>query len=392
MTNILIGVTGGIACYKSVILCRLFIKAGCKVKVILTDNAAKFVTPLTFEAVTGSRVYTDEFSPGNDPDIIEHIELAEWADEFILAPASANTIAKMAGGIADNLLTSTLLVYQKPVIIAPAMNTNMYENPLTQENMTKLSRLGHRIIEPDSGGLACRVEGKGRMKEPEDIFEEVYAKDRFLEGRKVLVTAGPTREYLDPVRYITNRSSGKMGYAVAEEAKKCGADVVLVSGPVNIQAGSGIKRIDVETAGEMFDAVMAELDNADIVIMSAAVADYAPEMYNEQKIKKNDEDIEIKLKKNPDILKNAGEKKKDKQVLIGFAAESEELEKNAVKKLKAKNLDFIVANDISRKDIGFDTEDNEASIFFADGSRLESGKLTKKELACLIIEKSAELL
>jgi len=390
MSNILVGVTGGIACYKTITLCRLLMKEGHEVKVIMTDNACKFVTPLTFETITRNRAYIGEFDAGLDPDMIEHIDLAQWADEFIIAPATANTIAKIAYGIADNLITSTVLVYDKPIRIAPAMNVNMLANKVTQRNLKIIEELGHDIIEPGVGEMACQAEGKGRMSEPEEIIAHVFG-EKELSGVKVVVTAGPTVEPVDPVRYITNRSSGKMGVAIAREASAMGAEVKLIAGPVTVSI-DGLDSVSVQTADEMLDAVRAELDSANILIMAAAVADYKPAGYSDKKIKKSDDEMSIELVRNPDILKSIAPDKADGQVFVGFAAESNDVRENALKKLEAKRLDFIVANDISREDIGFETEHNEVSMYFADGSSEESGKILKSEVASMILNHAFKIL
>ncbi len=387
--NVLVGVTGGIACYKAVHLCRLLIKAGYSVKVVMTPAACSFVTPLTFQAITRNRVYVNEFEAGAEPEIIEHIELAGWADEFIIAPATANTIAKIANGISDNLLTSTVLPYKKPIYIAPAMNVDMYANKATQDNLSRLSELGHNIIDPGTGEMACKAEGKGRMAEPEEIFDAVFS-DRPLSGLKVIVTAGPTSEPIDPVRFISNRSSGKMGLALARQAKMMGADVCLIAGPVSADI-SGLNPVRVQTADEMLSALKKEIDSADILVMAAAVADYKAAEYSDKKIKKSDSDMVIRLSKNPDILKELSSGKKKEQVFAGFAAESHDLAENAKKKLKDKKLDMIVANDISRKDIGFETDDNEVTIYFSDGTSSESGKRSKTGIAELILAQALEI-
>lgn len=384
------GVTGGIACYKSVHLCRLLIKAGHDVKVVMTPAACSFVTPLTFQSITRNRVYINEFDAGTEPEIIEHIELAGWADVFIIAPATANTIAKIAAGIADNLLTSTVLPYKKPLFIAPAMNVDMYANPVTQRNLKTVSELGHIIIEPGTGEMACKAEGKGRMAEPEEIFEAVFPSDAPLKGLKVVVSAGPTSEAVDPVRYISNRSSGKMGVAVAEKALKMGADVRLVAGPVSLDI-SKFSPVRVQSAEEMLKALRAEVKDADILIMAAAVADYRVAEYSDKKIKKSDDDMVIKLKKNPDILKELSAEKRAGQVFAGFAAESDNLAENAEKKLKSKSLDMIAANDISRKDIGFETEENEITIYFPDKAPINTGKKPKSDIAEEILLNALEI-
>jgi phosphopantothenoylcysteine decarboxylase/phosphopantothenate--cysteine ligase len=390
MANILIGVSGGIACYKIPNLCRLFKKAGHEVRVILTDNAARFVTPLTFESVTGIRAYIGEFDHGLDPDMIEHIDLAAWADKFIIAPATANFLAKATIGIADNLLTSTILAYTKPLYLVPAMNTNMFYHEATQANLKTLSARGHYIIEPDSGELACGTEGKGRMKDPEELFKLIEG-EKPLKGKTVLITAGGTIEAVDPVRFISNRSSGKMGLAVADKAKEMGANVKVIAGNVTADF-SRFDTVYVESAVDMLNAVTAHITNCDILIKAAAVADYAPIEAAPQKIKKTDGEFVLRMKKNPDILKEISHLKKYGQVFCGFAAESENLSDNALKKLNEKKLDMIVANDISRSDIGFGSDSNEAEIFFANGEKEHFKKGSKASLAELILTKAAGLL
>jgi len=389
MSNYLVGVSGGIACYKTITLCRLLMKAGHDVRVIMTDNACKFITPLTFETITRHRAYVGEFDAGIDPAIIEHIDLAGWADEFIIAPATANTMAKIAYGIADNLLTSTALVYKKPIIFAPAMNVDMFADITTQENMQKLVKNGNRIIDPGVGEMACQAEGKGRMAEPEEIIDYLFGENP-LTGVRILVTAGPTVEPIDPVRYISNRSSGKMGTAIARKAMELGANVKVVSGPVTASL-DGLDVLNIQTAEEMLRGVKEHLDTTDILIMAAAVADYKPADYSELKIKKNADDMNIRLEKNPDILKTIADSKKSGQVFAGFAAESNDVRENALKKLEAKKLDFIVANDISRSDIGFETDQNEVSMYFSDGTTLDSGKIDKSDVAEIILEKALEI-
>lgn len=389
MSNYLIGVTGGIACYKTITLCRLLMKAGHDVRVIMTDNACSFVTPLAFETITRNRAYVNEFQPGVDVGMIEHIDLAGWADEFVIAPATANTIAKAAYGIADSLLTSTMLAYQKPIVFAPAMNVDMYADVTTQENLAKLESRGHRIIEPGTGEMACKADGKGRMSEPEEIFEFLCGA-KPLNGVKITVTAGPTVEPIDPVRYISNRSSGKMGLAIAKKAKEMGADVRLIAGPVTVSL-EGMNPVRVQTAEQMLAAVREGLAETDILVMAAAVADYRPASYSEKKIKKTAEDMTVSLERNPDILKSISGEKLDRQVFAGFAAESNDVRENALKKLSEKNLDFIAANDISRKDIGFETDENELSLYFADGSSEDTGKVSKSAAAEAVLIRALEI-
>ncbi len=395
MSNILIGITGGIAAYKIPQLCRLFILNGHNVKVIMTENATKFITPLTLESITGNRVYLDDFEIYIEPDKIKHISLSDWADIFIIAPATANTIGKIANGIADNLLTSSVLAYDrsKPIIIAPAMNSKMYKNDFFQRNLNVLKDANFFIVEPTVGVLACKDEGVGKMAEPEDIYlfcKRFLRRSALLKGKKVLVTAGPTVEYIDPVRYISNKSSGKMGYALAEAAYEFGAEVLLISGPTNLK--TFLEKKLVTSAEEMFSEVMSRIDEVDILIMSAAVADYKVANYSEEKIKKKSDKLELHLTKNKDILKEASKIKKDAQIFVGFAAESHNLEENALKKMKEKKLDLIVANDISRKDIGFDAEDNEVTVFLSNGNRLKFDKMNKKLIAEEILKVVSGLL
>ncbi|MCX8083598.1 MAG: bifunctional phosphopantothenoylcysteine decarboxylase/phosphopantothenate--cysteine ligase CoaBC [Calditerrivibrio sp.] len=386
--NVLIGVTGGIAAYKIPQLCRFFILGGHNVKVIMTENATKFVTPLTFEAITGNRVYIDDFEVYIEPNSIKHISLIDWSDLFVIAPATANTIGKIANGIADNLLTSTVLARDesKPIVVAPAMNSKMYVNPIFQKNLNTLKDFGFHILEPTTGVLACKDEGVGKMVEPEDIYRYCrlfIRKNDLLRGKKVLVTAGPTVEYIDPVRYISNRSSGKMGYALAEAAYENGADVLLISGPTNLK--SFVPVINVESAEQMFNATISVISDYDILIMSAAVADFSVINKSQHKIKKKSENLVLELKQNIDILKELSRYKRDDQIFIGFAAESENLRLNALEKLKNKKLDIIVANDISRKDIGFDSNDNEVHIYFINGKEETIDKMSKQSIASKII-------
>lgn len=395
MSNILIGITGGIAAYKIPQLCRQFILNGHDVKVIMTENATKFITPLTFESITGNRVYIDDFKLYIEPDTIKHISLSDWADIFIIAPATANTIGKIANGIADNLLTSSVLAYDtsKPLVLAPAMNSKMYRNVLFQRNLDKLKDAGFHIVDPITGVLACKDEGVGKMAEPEDIYifcRRFLRKSEILKGKKVLVTAGPTVENIDPVRFISNRSSGKMGYALAETAYEHGAEVLLISGPTNLK--TFIDKKVVQSADEMFVEVMNFIKNVDILIMSAAVADYKVANYSQEKIKKRSDHLELYLTKNKDILKEASKIKKNGQIFVGFAAESHNLEENAIEKMKEKKLDLIVANDISRKDIGFDSEDNEVTLFLSNGNKLKFDKMNKKLLSEEIIKVISGLL
>ena len=397
MSNILVGVTGGIAAYKSAYLVRKFIKAGYNVKVMMTKKAESFVGHTTFEALSLNPVLRDEFSPTP----ISHIDYASWADICIIAPATANIIGKINAGIADNELLSTILALKCPLVLAPAMNTNMYNNVIVQENIKNLQSKGIYMILPAEGLLACQTEGAGKMQEPEIIAKKVInilnngsdtslkIENDMLSGLNILITAGPTKEYIDPVRYITNKSSGKMGYALAEEAYKMGANVILISGEVNIS--SDIPNIHkVVSAEDMYNAFLSFYESADIMIMAAAVADYAP-VYENNKIKKNNDEMILSLKKTKDILSYAGSHKKDNQILVGFAAETNNLEEYAAQKLAKKHADIIAANDVSRKDIGFDSDNNEMTLFFANGSITHTGMQSKKDIAKIILAESAIL-
>jgi phosphopantothenoylcysteine decarboxylase / phosphopantothenate---cysteine ligase len=379
--TVVLGVTGGIACYKAVELVRLLVRDGFAVQVIMTRGAMEFVTPLTFQTLSGKPVASETFNLTQESEI-GHINLADSADLFVIAPATANVIGKMAGGIADDLLTTVLLATQAPVLIAPAMNIHMYENPLVQENIRKLRRVGYHFIEPAEGYLACGYEGKGRLPDPEKIFETIknLLKKKDLAGERFLITAGPSREPLDPVRYISNRSSGKMGYALARAALSRGAEVVLVSGPTALEPPSGARTIAVTSAAEMRRAVLGEFPRCTAVIMAAAVGDYRPAEIAPRKIKRAKGPLELRLEPNPDILKELGAQKNGKLV-VGFAAETEELTTNATKKLRAKNLDMIVANDVTQEGSGFDGDTNIATIIDRSGASFSLPLMSKSELA-----------
>ena len=381
--NVILGVTGGIAAYKSVDLASRLRKAGANVHVIMTKGAQNFVTSLTFREITGNPVTTTMWGEVTNHNV-EHIALANMADLVIVAPATANFIAKCAMGMADDMLTTTLLATKAPIFFAPAMNSNMYENQLTQKNIDVLIESGWNFIPPESGHLACGTDGVGRMPEPADIVDFVHFTMAFaadMLGIKVLVTAAGTYEPIDPVRYIGNRSSGKMGYAIAEAAKKRGAEVILVSGPSALTPPDGVEFIGVESAAEMRDAVMEHFSEADMIIKAAAVADYRVRNASDQKIKKNDEELTLVLEKNPDILKELGEKKRTGQILVGFAAETQNLLEYAKAKLEKKNLDMIVANDVSRKDAGFNTDTNVVKLLYRNGTIEELPIMTKHKLA-----------
>jgi phosphopantothenoylcysteine decarboxylase/phosphopantothenate--cysteine ligase len=381
-----VGVTGGIACYKAVELVRLLVKDGLEVQVIMSRGATEFVTPLTFQTLSGRAVASDTFNLTQESEI-GHINLADSADLFVIAPATANIIGKIAAGIADDLLTTVLMATQAPVLIAPAMNIHMYANLILQENLRKLRRLGYFLMEPDEGYLACGYEGKGRLPEPEKILETIHGllRKRDLCDEKILITAGPSREALDPVRYISNRSSGKMGYALARVAQRRGAEVVLVSGPTALDAPTGTRLIGVTTALEMRAAVLQEFPACTTLIMAAAVADYRPVKAAATKIKKGPGPLELCLEPNPDILKELGAIKNGK-FLVGFAAETEDLTGNARKKLNAKNLDMIVANDVAHEGSGFDGDTNIAAILDRSGASRMLPLMTKDELAEHILD------
>ena len=379
--EIVLGVTGGIAAYKVPEMVRMFIKAEAKVTAVLTANAQRFVTPLALEVLTGRPVITDLFVP-NSPGIINHIQAADRANLLLVAPATANVIGKLANGIADDALTTIALACRAPLLLAPAMNVNMWNHPAVQDNVARLQARGVRLVGPVEGELACGWEGRGRMAEPEDIVEEaaVCLAPKDLLGKKVLVTAGPTREFIDPIRYITNRSSGKMGYAVARVARRRGAEVCLITGPVALKPPPGVRLIKVLSARDMFRVTMAEAEKADIIIKASAVADYRPITEVSQKIKKGPHKLSLELTENPDILAQIGAKKKN-QILVGFAAETSELVKFAETKLQKKNLDLIVANNVSRPGAGFSSDTNIVLIIDKHGRKAEWPQMPKMEIA-----------
>jgi len=393
--KILLCVTGGIAVYKAAALTSKLVQAGAHVKVILSESAQKFVTPLTFQALSRNEVYVDTFDEKN-PRVIAHIDLADWADLILVAPATANTMGKIAGGIADNMITTVLLAATSPVWIAPAMNVHMYDHPAVKKNLSILAEYGYQFIEPSEGYLACGYVGKGRLEEPEKIVQLVqqFFTDQFqqtLRGKTVVVTAGPTREKIDPVRFISNHSTGKMGYALAVEAKKQGAHVVLVSGPVGLPAPLGMEVVKVESAEEMFNAVLKYYDSADVVIKTAAVADYRPKITFDHKVKKQAGDSSIELERTKDILLELGKRKKN-QVLVGFAAETENVEEYARKKLNAKNADMIVANNVKAEGAGFGTDTNIVTLFKRSGSNIDLPIMSKSDVAKRIIKEITSLL
>jgi phosphopantothenoylcysteine decarboxylase/phosphopantothenate--cysteine ligase len=384
--SVVVGVTGGIACYKVVELVRLLVKDGFRVHVIMTRSAMEFVTPLTFQTLSGNPVATEIFNLTQESQI-GHINLADSANLFVIAPATANVIGKVANGIADDLLTTVLMATQAPVLIMPAMNVHMYENPFLQENLRKLRRVGYHIMEPAEGFLACGYEGKGRLPEAAVILEEIrrLLKERDLKGERLLITAGPNREPIDPVRYISNRSSGKMGYALARSAILRGAEVTLVTGPTALEPPLGARVIAVMTAEEMRAAVLKEVDSSSVVVMAAAVSDYRPVVSAGKKLKRGQEAIELRLEPNPDILKELGAKK-DGKTLIGFAAETEDVVANAAKKLLEKNLDMIVANNVTEPNSGFDGDTNIATIMDRAGAVRSLPLMSKDELADQIFD------
>lgn len=391
--NIVLGVTGGIAAYKSVDLISRLKKRGADVSCIMTNSAQEFITPLTLRTISQNPVYYDMFSEKRLASV-EHIALADRADLFMVVPATANVIGKISCGIADDLLTTTIMATKAPVLFAPAMNVNMYENPIVQENIERLKRLGYFFIEPEEGFLACGYEGKGRLAEPEviiDFAEELIVKEKPLAGKKVLVTAGPTCESIDPVRYISNHSTGKMGIAIARQARLLGAEVVLVSGPASYRKTTGINIVNVQTALEMRDAVLGYYSDCNIVIKAAAVADYRPKHKANDKIKKQPGDMSLELERNPDILAELGQKKEN-QILVGFAAETKDMLKYAAEKVKVKNLDFIVANDLTKPGAGFAGDTNMVTFIFADGRMKELPLLSKEETAREIIYETIKLL
>ena len=367
--TVVLGVSGGIACFKAAALASMLRKQHADVQVIMTENATKFVTPLTFEQLTGNKALVDTFDR-NFVHSVEHIAVADRADFVLIAPATANVIAKFAHGLADDMLTTTVLACRCKKAVAPAMNTGMYENPVTQDNLEKLRRYGWEIVEPAEGRLACGAEGKGRLPEPEDLLEVVLhalSHEKDLSGKHVLVTAGPTREALDPVRFLSNRSSGRMGYAIANAAARRGAKVTLVSGPVALKKPAYVDVIGVESAQEMFDAVMRCAPDADIVIKAAAVADYRPETIADHKLKKSDDALSIPLACTQDILATLGANKRAGQFLCGFSMETENVIENSRNKLKKKNLDMIAANNVKEEGAGFAVETNVLTLITADG-------------------------
>lgn len=387
--TIVIGVSGGIAVYKVCDIVSQLKKLNATVHVIMTKSATEFVAPLTFRSLSQQPVVVDMFEKVEKWDI-EHIALAKAADLFLMAPATANMIGKMANGIADDMLSTTVMATKAPVFIAPAMNTNMYDNPIVQRNIKQLKAYGYAFIDPDSGRLACGDIGQGKLAHVGRIIETIkmqLLKDKIMTGQKVLITAGPTREALDPVRYLTNHSSGKMGYALAKAAIQRGADVTLITGPVHLEEPKGLATfIQVETAEDMFQAVKAHVDHQDIIIKSAAVADYRPAIYHQQKMKKSDEDLVLTLNRNPDILKWIGMHKNPHQFIVGFAAETNDIMENGVNKLKAKGTDLMIINDITRSDAGFQSDTNQVTLVSKKGEQQQLPVMPKSQLAHIILD------
>ena len=388
--RIVLGVTGGIAAYKACELTRLFKKAGAEVRVVMTENAAKFVSPLTFETLSGNQVNTDSFERAWE---IGHIALAKWAELMVIAPATANVMAKISAGVCDDLLTTTVMAMPCPVLIAPAMNCVMWRSAANQANVETLRRRGFFFSGPETGSLACGDADVGRMAEPAEIAacaEDLLNPKRDFEGLTVLVTAGPTREMIDPVRFLSNRSTGRMGYAIAEAAERRGAKVVLVSGPVELPVPAGVQLVPVVSTQDMFKAVTENAKTADVVIQAAAPADFTPESVSSQKIKKTGADMAVRLVPTPDIAKTLGENKRPGQILVAFAAETEHVIENARGKLVRKNADLIVANDVSRTDAGFGTDTNVITLITADDVR-ELAIMPKSDAAHAILDRVQEL-
>lgn len=380
--TVVLGVTGGIAAYKIASLASMLVKQHADVQVIMTENATNFITPTTFETLTGNKCLVDTFDR-NFQFRVEHVALAKRADIFMIAPATANVIAKVAHGLADDMLTTTFLACKKPKYIVPAMNTQMYENPITQDNLDICRRYGMHVVEPASGYLACGDTGAGKMPEPELLMEYIMqelAFEKDMAGKKVLVTAGPTREAIDPVRYITNHSTGKMGYAIAQAAARRGAEVTLVSGPVNLKAPLGVNLVPVTSAGEMFQAVTEASSSQDVIIKAAAVADYRPKYVGTEKTKKKDGDMNLEMERTDDILAWLGNHRQTGQVLCGFSMETENMLENSQAKLEKKHVDMIVANNLKTAGAGFGTDTNVVTIITKEGAE-ELAMMTKEQVA-----------
>ncbi|WP_367120804.1 bifunctional phosphopantothenoylcysteine decarboxylase/phosphopantothenate--cysteine ligase CoaBC [Staphylococcus capitis] len=392
MKHILLAVTGGIAAYKAIDLTSKLTQAGYEVRVMLSNHAQKFVTPLSFQAISRNPVYTNTFKE-ETPEEIQHVSLGDWADAIIIAPATANTIAKLSVGIADDIITSTLLATETPKFVAPAMNVHMYENPRTQHNIEVLRGDGYQFIEPGDGYLACGYVAKGRMEEPLQIVSVInqffnndkVSSDSSFSGKRALVTAGPTVEVIDPVRYVTNRSSGKMGFAIAEALRDKGAEVTLITGPTQLTDPTGINVIHVQSAEDMFNVVKERYDAQDIVFKAAAVSDYTPSEVLEHKMKKREGDLSVTFKRTTDILKYLGDNKKH-QYLVGFAAETQNIEAYAQDKLARKNADVIISNNVGDQSIGFSSDDNELMMHFKNKDVVSIKKGKKVELAKQILD------
>ncbi|OZS79235.1 bifunctional phosphopantothenoylcysteine decarboxylase/phosphopantothenate--cysteine ligase CoaBC [Tetzosporium hominis] len=385
-TKILLCVTGGIAVYKSVALVSKLTQAGAEVRVIMSESAMQFVQPLTFQAMSRNDVYFDTFDE-KDSRVIAHIDLADWADLVVVAPATANVIGKYANGIADDMITTTLLATTKDVWMAPAMNVHMYDHPAVQQNIATLYKRGIRFIEPSEGYLACGYVGKGRLEEPEKITELImnrHSKPMPLSGKQVVVTAGPTRERIDPVRYVSNFSTGKMGFAMAKAAAELGAHVTLIAGPVALDTPPGVIRVDVESAAEMLEAVENRFSTADLLIKTAAVADYKPKHPADQKVKKQQGDTSLEMERTADILATMGAAKRH-QVIVGFAAETNDVEAYADAKRQKKNADYIIANDVTQPGVGFGTDTNKVVLFSSEG-KVDFPMLPKDQLASELLQ------
>lgn len=385
--TILLGVTGGIAAYKSASLASLLVKSGAQVHVLMTENAKNFINPITFETLTGHKCISDTFDRGFEFQV-EHVSLAKQADAFIIAPATANVIAKIAHGIADDMLTTTFLACKSPKLIAPAMNTAMYENPVTRDNLSLLAKYGMEVITPDSGRLACGDTGAGKMPEPEVLLQYIYkccAFPKDMEGLNVLITAGPTQEAIDPVRYITNHSSGKMGYSLAKACMLRGANVTLVTGKTSLTPPMFVNTVPVISAKDMYEAVTSRSQDMDIIIKAAAVADYRPASVSDEKMKKSDQDLSIALERTDDILQYLGTHKPEHQFLCGFSMETQNMLENSRKKLKKKHLDMIVANNLKEKGAGFEGDTNIVTMITPD-SVTELELMSKDEVAFRLID------
>ena len=390
--KIVLGITGSIAAYKACYIIRGLVKAGAEVQVVITPAGKEFITPITLSTLTQKPVVSEFFSQ-RDGTWNSHVKLGLWADAMLIAPCTASTLGKMANGIADNMLVTTYLSMKAPVFIAPAMDLDMYQHPTTQANMDRLRSFGNQIIEPQSGFLASGLEGKGRMEEPENIvaYLDNYFEEKDLQGKRIMITAGPTYEKIDPVRFIGNYSSGKMGFALAEECARRGAEVTLIAGPVSMSCSANIHRIDVESCEEMYQAATTHFANMDAAILCAAVADFRPENVAAEKIKREKDDLVIRLKPTHDIAAQLGQMKKQGQLLVGFALETNDEEANAQKKLQKKNLDFIVLNSLQRKGTCFQSDDNQISILSANG-QVDFDKKPKTEVAKDIVNELSKQL